>query len=464
MADIKAESINIRGDVVTHLYAKNRTHIDGAVEMYYYDVYAMWSGPGTLQMAAHVLAAGGFELALCCSVLAEAVDVRVEVGGRELAAAIGPTWGVWVDEDKPDYNFERVSLDGVLDLPEGPVTVTVRVTGPDGLPAKAFNLASIELTPVAAKAAIAAEQDKYMAYRASGDWFVQAGYGLMFHWGPGRTLASGQTRPWDQGCRDFDVEQWADMVEDTGARYAFVTANHGDPYFPGPLEFWESVHPGWTAPRDLIADMAEALEKRDLRLCLYLNCPTFGSLGKRADDEAGKAEYLDLVCRMFDEVGERYGSHVGGYWLDSWYQPYIKWGHFPIEQVFEHTKAGYKDRVIAFNHWVFPVPTLCQEYWASEMYQSIARPAEGRCFRAGAAKGLQYQALYSPDSHWGQPEVVDGQIVTEPLWTAEVFGEYLKTCLANEGVVTINLACFLDGTIAPKTADWMRRLRKRVGR
>jgi len=442
-------------DTVTHLYTQNRFAIDGAVEVYYYEVYAMWTVAGSLTLKTNGQAAGKYELALCCSVLVDSVDVRVEIAGRAATATIGRTWGVWIDPGKLDYNFERVPLSVSLDLPEGPAEVKVSVTGE--LPAKAFNLVSLELTPVAAKKAIAAEEKKHLAYKADPDWFVQAGYGLMFHWTDGSPMPDGQKKPYARGVADFDVEKWAQMVEDTGARYAFITANHGTAHFPAPLKFWEQTHPGLTTKRDLIADMIEALGRRNIRMACYLNCPTFSNLRKKGPRPARTLEdYFEVNRRMFEEVGSRYGDGVAAYWLDSWYQPFIWYGRFPIQALYPATKTGYKDRMVAFNHWVFPVPTLCQDYWAAEMYKLLPATIETRCFQAGAAKGLQYHALLALDD-WGT------SVPPKPaVWSGEVLAEYIGRAMSAQGVVTVNIGIYQDGTISPEATEVMRTVRRTI--
>ncbi|MCE5327171.1 MAG: alpha-L-fucosidase [Planctomycetaceae bacterium] len=265
---------------------------------------------------------------------------------------------------------------------------------------------------------------------------------------------------------DFDVRRWADMVEDTGARYVFITANHGEPHFPAPLKFWEKIHPGWTTRRDLLAEMSYELERRSMRMCAYLNCPTFASLSTCRSME----RYVDLCCRMFQEVGEHYGPHLGAYWLDSFYQPYIKWGHLDIHTILKAARAGCKDRMIAFNHWAFPVPTQAQDFWAGEVFQTIGaapdrkhyRSEDGAQFAAGAGKGILYHALYSPDCNWGCGKIENGKIVDNPIWKAEMFGGHIKQCVQRGAAVTLNLGCLMDGSIAPQTVRWMRKIRKIV--
>ncbi|MEN6663777.1 MAG: alpha-L-fucosidase [Phycisphaerae bacterium] len=464
MRNIRADRITIRPDETTHLYIRNKAALTGEAAMYYFDLYAMWQGQASVDLAADVQAAGEYQVALCCSVPGKPAAVRVTAGKSEVAGTVAKTWGVWTGEDKRDYNFERVTLPGALRLREGPVTISVHAT--TGKKPKSLNVSSIELTPVRAQKALAAREAAALTERPSPAWFSQLGYGLMFHWQPGRSDLKGQTKPYEQMVNDFDVRRWADMVEDTGARYVFITANHGEPHFPAPLKFWEKIHPGWTTRRDLLAEMSYELERRSMRMCAYLNCPTFASLSTCRSME----RYVDLCCRMFQEVGEHYGPHLGAYWLDSFYQPYIKWGHLDIHTILKAARAGCKDRMIAFNHWAFPVPTQAQDFWAGEVFQTIGaapdrkhyRSEDGAQFAAGAGKGILYHALYSPDCNWGCGKIENGKIVDNPIWKAEMFGGHIKQCVQRGAAVTLNLGCLMDGSIAPQTVRWMRKIRKIV--
>jgi len=59
------------------------------------------------------------------------------------------------------------------------------------------------------------------------------------------------------------------MVRATGAGYVIFTVNHADPHCPAPIRSWEKYHSGWTTKRDLIGEIADALQARGIRLMLY---------------------------------------------------------------------------------------------------------------------------------------------------------------------------------------------------
>lgn len=130
------------------------------------------------------------------------------------------------------------------------------------------------------------------------DWFRDAKFGLFFHWGPYSVAEFGnewysrniydkghEARAYhektfgntaDFGYKDliplftgehFDPEQWAGLVELSGARYAGPVTEHADNY-----SLWNSqinpINSVKTGPhRDVVGECFEAFRKRDIR-CL----------------------------------------------------------------------------------------------------------------------------------------------------------------------------------------------------
>ena len=77
-------------------------------------------------------------------------------------------------------NYERLPLTGVLHLPAGISEITILVTEPES--GEVMDFRAMELIPVAAKQSIAEAEERARKSRASTDWFVEAKYGVMFHW------------------------------------------------------------------------------------------------------------------------------------------------------------------------------------------------------------------------------------------------------------------------------------------
>ena len=98
-------------------------------------------------------------------------------------------------------------------------------------------------------------------------------------------------RPYPEAVNTFDVDAFAKLIGEIGAAYVIFTLNHAHPHCPAPIESWEAIHPGWTTRRDLIGDIADALEKRGIGFLLYINSPVLTMLG-----DIGKNGLYELTC------------------------------------------------------------------------------------------------------------------------------------------------------------------------
>jgi len=399
-----------------------------------------------------VAASGRYRVALCCSVLNNKTVAVFSAGGRRVRIPLHRTRGVFCGEEDQIYNFERIYAPEEIELPGGTVALEIAVN--EGLPSNGLSVCSVELTPADAQTAIEERERAGGELRADTEWLATSGYGVMFHWTDQAAPESGGPRPYAYAVRDFDVTAWADMVAETGAAYACVTANHESPRVPAPLPYWESIHPGMTTRRDLIADMAQALRERDIRMMLYLNCPSFAAHPGRSLEE-----YFDLNDRMLREVGDRYREDIGAYWLDGWDLPFQLFGRFPMERIFAAAKTGHPGRLVGFNHWILPVPTRCQDYWCGEAYQRRVLPAESQFLEVGAGEGLQYHVLIALQQ-WVHKEAYG--MHEPPVWSPDELITLISACRANCGVITVNIGISQEGRIGMESAALMREVRKAI--
>ena len=125
-------------------------------------------------------------------------------------------------------------------------------------------------------------------------WFREAGYGMMIHWGL-YALIGGEWKgrrmegigEWAQQyfripCAEyeqlarafnpvlFDAEEWVKLAKDSGMKYMVVTSKHHDGFclFHTKVDKWNVVD-ATPFGRDVIAELAEACYKHDLKLGLY---------------------------------------------------------------------------------------------------------------------------------------------------------------------------------------------------
>ena len=103
----------------------------------------------------------------------------------------------------------------------------------------------------------------------------------MFHWTDFTQPRDGVKKVISRGRhKAFDVDIFVKLISEIGAAYVIFTLNHAHPHCPAPIESWEAVHPGSTTRRDLIGDIADALEGAGVsRFLLYINSPVLTMLG-----------------------------------------------------------------------------------------------------------------------------------------------------------------------------------------
>ena len=131
------------------------------------------------------------------------------------------------------------------------------------------------------------------------DWFLDAKLGIFIHWGiysAGDTseswalfhgeisLADYMAQAKTFTAAHYDPDAWADLLAETGAKYAVLTTKHHDGF-----ALWDTklsklnAKDGAPAGRDLIGPYCDALRKRGLKVGLYFshldwNHPDYASI------------------------------------------------------------------------------------------------------------------------------------------------------------------------------------------
>ncbi len=468
---------------IRRLYPAQAKEITGDTRFGAAEIKVMlpWFGPGEITWNVTVREAGSYEVALCYSSTVPGSRLEIHSDDSVISYGVQVTEGFFLPDSTgpaqnpggPDentfwtlrefYKFERVLLRGQLRLTRGVNVIKLQVSGPKG--GEIFRLRSLELIPIASKDAILASQDLARRRRAGTDWFVKAGYGAWFHFLDLTTPRRGPSKSYPEAVDALDVKALASLVEETGAGYLIFTTNHGHPTCPAPIQSWEKYHPGWTTRRDLISDLADALNARGIKLLLYMNCPGLGDLdqlGGTAVDSPRFSEekYAAILIEVFREFGLRYGKRLAGYWLDSWFQTDESYPNLPFDKLFDAIKAGNSDRLIAYNYWAFPVETEWQDYWAGELTFLPAQRFKTRYLDRGAGKGLQAHSAIKLDAPWFH--ITPDTEMEPPLWTAEQLIGYVRSCMEDQAVVSIGVGIFQDGTIGEQSRQLLRTLRRAI--
>jgi Alpha-L-fucosidase len=154
-------------------------------------------------------------------------------------------------------NWERVKL-GTVGLSAPIQNFTLRSVGTSPV-AKVF---SLEIVKPEVQVKLAAQATRVAAPT---DWMLQARYGVMVHWTSQSKPEQGSPLAYCQAVRNFDAQQFADVLDEMGAGYVVFTTSHAEFYFPGPNKVIDEILPGRTCSRDLVGDLAQALSKHGIK-------------------------------------------------------------------------------------------------------------------------------------------------------------------------------------------------------
>ncbi len=159
--------------------------------------------------------------------------------------------------------------------------------------------------------------------KSSRELFKDAGYGLFCHWGSRSVNADGSKKDYYTAVKEFDVNAFANQVDEAGAKFVIFTIIHERHELAFPSAVMDSICAGHTSTqRDLYADMYTALNAKGIRMMFYWNMhaskekPDWHDGSKWATDKVWFVQkHYDLV----EEIGNRYGDRLAGWWLDHCY-------------------------------------------------------------------------------------------------------------------------------------------------
>ena len=394
-----------------------------------------------------------YELALTYTADADAIGSAFEIvaGQSKITWTVHQTTG-WAGDSQ---NFERIPLQEKLHVSEGESTITLRLIG-KGNSTENVKVHSLELiSPTAAKAMIALSK-KAQKMRASTDWFIAAKYGVMFHWSTTTQPLRGPQKSYPGAVNAFDIDAFADMVRETGAGYVIFTAVHGIMHFPAPLKSIEAVMPERICRRDLIGEMADKLQEHGIPFILYFHHGVGDTEWMKAAGflSPDKSRFFRIEHDILTEIGHRYGKKVAGYWFDDRYPLQ------PFKELYEATKVGNPDRIVAWNSWILPKTTEFQEYYGGEFGGALVTPPANFFAENGSASGLQPHGMIFLDNPWqhGYPDTD----IAAPLFATQQLIDYVQTCITQKLVITMNMGITQDGKISHATLGQLRALRQAI--
>lgn len=187
-------------------------------------------------------------------------------------------------------------------------------------------------------------------------WFKDAKLGIFIHWGIYSVDGIDESWSFFNGyishedymkqldgfnAKKYDPKQWAQLIKESGAKYAVLTTKHHDG-----VALWDSkagdlnVVKKSKAKRDLLKPFAEAISEQDLKLGFYyslldwsnINYPNFTREHKRYESDSLRwAKFVDFNFAQLEELQQ---YHPDLWWFDGdWEQSAESWKAEKIRSV-----------------------------------------------------------------------------------------------------------------------------------
>ncbi len=180
-------------------------------------------------------------------------------------------------------------------------------------------------------------------------WFEDAKLGIFIHWGIYSVKGIDESWsffnhyiPYDDYMKqlegftaeNYDPDAWADLIAESGAKYAVLTTKHHDG-----VALWDTdcsnlnVVDQTPAGKDLVGPFADALKERNLKTGLYYSLldwshPDYPNktreIKRYNNDSARWNRFVDFNFCQLEELSKRYNPDL--YWFDGdWEQSAEKW-------------------------------------------------------------------------------------------------------------------------------------------
>jgi hypothetical protein len=299
-------------------------------------------------------------------------------------------------------------------------------------------------------------------------WMQQAQWGVMTHY-----LSDWQSRvnnipmsveQWNKMIDAFDVEALTKQLESTGAKYYQITLGQNSGYYLSPNPVYDKfvgITPSKLSRRDLVADLYDALSKRNIKLMVYL--PSGAPAGDKVADAALEWKNGPYPLKEFQAKWEqiiaywskKWGKKVVGWWFDGCYFPNSMY-RSPEAPNFASfaaaARAGNPDAAVAFNPGVvyrILSMTPYEDFTAGEIDKpelaTVRRGADGKM------DGIQIHMLSYLGQTWGRGE---------PRFKTEEAIGYTKKIRDFGGAVTWDVPITPGGTIPQPFIDQLTAIGK----
>lgn len=315
-------------------------------------------------------------------------------------------------------------------------------------------------------------------------WFAGK-WGVMFHYlaTPAGTTDKGMTaEKWNRQINKFDVEGLAKQLKEVGADYFMITLGQGAGYYLAPNKVYDELMGVEMGPdRDLVADLADALDTQGIKLMLYTasdlgwgdletrkalgmtshhNDHRLGLRGKDVpndpkENREGQIEFLRNWVKIHEQWSKKWGTKVAGWWVDGCYNKDIR---FPedeppnLKTLKDAMLAGNPQAIVTFNggKGVY-VYSPHEDYTAGEISRKLP-DCPGPWVEKDGQKS-RYHVLTYLGAHWGR---------ATPRFTDDEAAEFAAGITSKGGFVTFDVPPQKNGLIPEEFMPQLKHIGESV--
>lgn len=303
------------------------------------------------------------------------------------------------------------------------------------------------------------------------DWFAGKRWGVFTHYLPvpagDGTGAYCSAEEWNQRVDQFDVELLAKNLHEVGADYFCITIGQNSGHYCSPNPVYDElvgISPSKCSRRDLILDIANALESYGIDLWAYLPsgapCAEPQAIERLEwedkGNQPGNRNRLVSFQRKWESIirewSMRWGTKVKGWWIDGCYFPDDMY-NFPDEPNFASLaaalRAGNPDAVVCFNRgleYPFLIQSESDDFTAGEVGEKLPIPSNQDLENLG---GKKLHVLSYLGRTWS-----DGL----PRFPDELAVGYTKLIVEKGGIITWDAPLEYGGGIPEAYMHQMKKI------
>lgn len=262
---------------------------------------------------------------------------------------------------------------------------------------------------------------------------------------------------WNDAVEMFDVERLAWSLHKMNAGYYFITLMQGTAHMLAPNSTYDAIagtKPGEScAKRDLPMEIADALAKYDIPLCLYytgdgpwkdpVQGPIFGFTEPRIN--VGR-DFCEKWAAVLGEYAERYGDKVKAWWMDGFFELHNGYTNELRGLYYDAIKRGNPEALVAFNDRVKPnfVKVYPKEEMTCGEFNDFLLLPPSKYIDGALAHTLAPLGYSFDKSPWL------GWCRSGLRHTKEYMASYIRRMNSIGGIATIDVVCDIHGWLDPE--------------